>query len=208
LPARVREAKCNAADPLRFRSWPELFLPQRRYNLDGIPSASSANMKTRLSSLFLVALLATAPLCAASKTAFADPPGDGGGDDNNGGGGDDKNGGGEDNDNDNDGGGTGGGGTGGGGTGGGAQNPATNSKENETETDRIQNAVKKGQAVSLSTLLTFIKTTYNGTIINVDLQKRGKSLVYQVKLLTAENRLKILRLDALSLMDPNTASIY
>jgi hypothetical protein len=157
-------------------------------------------MKTRLSTLFLLALLATAPLCAASKVAFADPPGnDGGGDDKNGGG-DDKNGGGdEEND-----GGTGGGGAGGGG--GGAQSPATNSRENET--DHILNAVKKGEAVSLSTLLTFIKTTYNGTIINVDLQRRGKSLVYQVKLLTAENKLKILRLDALSLMDPNTASIY
>jgi uncharacterized membrane protein YkoI len=194
LPARVREAKCNAADPLRFRSWPELFLPQRKYNLGGIPSASSANMKTRLSTLFLLALMATAPLCTASKIAFAGSPGDDGGGDDKNGGGDDKNGG-DDDDN--------GGGNGGGG---GAQSPATNSRENET--DHIQNAVKKGQAVSLSTLLTFIRATYNGTIINVDLQRRGKALIYQVKLLTAENKLKILRLDALSLTDPNTASIY
>lgn len=160
-------------------------------------------MKTRFTTLFLLAILATAPLCVAGKSAFAGS-GEGGG------GGDSKNGGGDDDDSGSDGDvNSGGGGTGtGGGSGsiGSTQNTTSNSKLNDS--DFVLNAVLRGQAVSMRVLFNFIAATYSGTVINVDLHKQGNGFIYRIKLLTADNRLQILRLDAVKLTDQNTASIY
>jgi uncharacterized membrane protein YkoI len=151
-------------------------------------------MKNKLPILLLTACLGAAQLCVASKTAFADDE-DGGkkGDDH----GDDDHGGGDDDDGEN---------NGGGASAGGNQNNNANSRANES--DRIRDAVRSGQAVSMRKLLNFIGETYRGRVINVNLKEQNSAYVYEVKLLTIDNKLRTLSLDALKLTDPNTASIY
>jgi hypothetical protein len=202
-PARVRETKCNAADPLRFRSWPELFLPRDAPKLGLGRRQKISTMKRRFAFLAL-ACLALGSLTQVVAPAWAG----GGGDDKNGGGGDDKNGGGDD-DNSGDGGeneGTGGSGTGGGASLGSSSSNSGNNKDNDSDT--AQNAVKRGEAVSLSTLLSFVRSTYDAAVINVELSKRGGRYYYRVKLLTSDSKLRIVDLDALKLTTPETASIY
>ena len=68
--------------------------------------------------------------------------------------------------------------------------------------------VKKGKAVSMRKLLAFLDTNYQGRVINIQLNQTGKTYQYTVKLLTSDNRLKIIDLDAASLTPVTTASIY
>ena len=145
-------------------------------------------MKSRRAILLLVTLLTAGSFISATAPAWADDDGDGG--KGNDGGGESKN-----------------------GSGSGIDGSSTNSlgssyKDRDDDSARIQNAVKQGHAVSLNTLLNHIKSNYDGTVINVELEKHGPNYIYQVKLLTSDNKLRILNLDAMNLTMSETLSLY
>lgn len=150
-------------------------------------------MKSRLSTFLLIALLAATPICVTSTQAHAEDD-------------DHEHEGGSGSGGNNSGGGTGtSGGTGSGSSNGGQSNSNGNHNDDSTE---VQNVVQSGNAVSLNSLLNFVNTNYNGTIINVELNKNGPDYVYQVKLLTEDNKLRIVNLDAKKLKEQNTTSLY
>ncbi len=153
-------------------------------------------MTSRLSTLLLIALLAAAPVCAVSTHAYADDDGERGGGERGGG---ERGGGDDDNEQD------GGRGTGGSSSGSGQSSQSSN---RNNDSDDVQNVVQSGKAVSLSNLLNYVNTTYPGTVINVDLKKEPDGYTYRVKLLTEDNKLRIVDLDAQQLKEQNTASIY
>lgn len=160
-------------------------------------------MKSRLSNLLLIALLAATPVCIASSQAYADEDeGDRGGE--------------RDDDRDDDGDRGGGSGTGGTGSGTGASgssapssaSQAGNSGKSDDDSTEVKNAVQAGDAVSLNKLLNFVNSNYDGKVINVELDKNPVGYTYQVKLLTDDNKLRIVNLDAQKLKEQNTASLY
>jgi hypothetical protein len=194
-PARTREAKCNAADPLRFPFWPELSLSFGKRRLGFIKHAKIMNRRFTILTLTMLALGQFVPAWAGD-----DKNGGGGG-----GGGSDKNGGDDDNS-------TSGGGFGSGSgssTANGANFSGTNGyKGKDNEIDTAQKAVSHGEAVSLNKLLNHIKATYEGAVINVELVRLQGRYFYKVKILTSDNTLRVVQLDALKLTEPETASIY
>lgn len=84
----------------------------------------------------------------------------------------------------------------------------TGAKDYGASNDEVRWLVRNGKAASMRKLLAFIGANYDGRIINIQLNKTGKSYRYSVKLLTNGNRLKIVELDALNLTPVTTASIY
>jgi uncharacterized membrane protein YkoI len=149
--------------------------------------------KTFVNILFLILLIGT-PMSVKSGLALAD---------SNGGSGN-----GEGKDNDSDEGDDGDDNPGGGSVGSsGGTNPSSNSKK-PNDSGSIQDAVIQGKAVSLSKLMKFLSANYDGRVINVDLKKLDTKYVYQVKLLTPDNKLLTLKLDALKLTTPDSASLY
>lgn len=157
-------------------------------------------MKSRLSIPLLIALLAATPVCVASSQAFAGDD-DHEHEDHHEGGGDHHEGGGS-------GGGSGSSGGTGSGSGSSSNSQSGASGNHDDDSSEAQNVVQSGKAVSLNSLLNYVSSNYPGTVINVDLKKDGADYTYQVKLLTEDNKLRIVNLDAKQLKEQNTASIY
>ena len=68
-----------------------------------------------------------------------------------------------------------------------------------SEQDRVRDAVRSGKAVPLAKLKAHVAKTYPGKVISISLQRSLFRYVYRVKILDSKNRLKLIRLDALSL---------
>jgi uncharacterized membrane protein YkoI len=65
--------------------------------------------------------------------------------------------------------------------------------------ERAFKAVRKGKAVSLVTLKSHLSTNYPGKILSVDMRRKSGVYYYQIRLLTAGNRIRSVSLNALSL---------
>ncbi|MFP6759963.1 MAG: PepSY domain-containing protein [Alphaproteobacteria bacterium] len=61
---------------------------------------------------------------------------------------------------------------------------------------RARDAVNAGDVLPLSAVLGIVRSQFSGRVMDVDLQQRGQSMVYQVKLLTPDGRLMRISVDA------------
>ena len=105
---------------------------------------------------------------------------------------------------------SGGGGSGGSGSGSGSGNGSSNSQGEDddddkdedngsSEANKARDAVAQGKAVTLSALVAFLKKTYPGKVLDVDLKRSSGRYEYRVKILQASGKVVRLRLDALTL---------
>jgi hypothetical protein len=67
------------------------------------------------------------------------------------------------------------------------------------EQERARKAVRKGKAVPLQKLLSFIRENHNGRILKVNLMRAKGGYFYRVRMLGKGNRVQTLVLDAVSL---------
>jgi uncharacterized membrane protein YkoI len=67
------------------------------------------------------------------------------------------------------------------------------------EQDRALEAVKKGKAVSLSKLRAYLSEKHPGKILNVSLYRKSGQYFYRVRILSPNNRIKSMSLNALTL---------
>lgn len=65
--------------------------------------------------------------------------------------------------------------------------------------DRARCAHEAGEIVGLDLLLARIKRDQPGKVVNVELERDGDRFVYEVKLITSEGRLRMVKYDARSL---------
>ncbi len=162
-------------------------------------------MNRRFATFFLISLLTGTKLVACGNAAWAEDGEGSGGDGGSGGsgsggsgsGGGNDDGGNDDGGNDDDGGGEDSG-----------SGSSGSSSGSHSESDNIKEAVEHGKAVSLGRLMKFVNANYDGKVINVELKRQGNSYSYKVKLLTTDNKLKILTLNALTLAPADSAALY
>jgi uncharacterized membrane protein YkoI len=72
-------------------------------------------------------------------------------------------------------------------------------RQSSRDQERALKAVKGGKIVSLAKLKHHLKSTSPGKILKVELKKRSGTYFYRVRILTSDNRIKALTLNALSL---------
>ncbi len=65
--------------------------------------------------------------------------------------------------------------------------------------DKARDAVKSGEAVTLAVLMVYLRKYHPGKVLNVDVRRRNKTFVYQVRLLTRSGRIQTLRFNAKTL---------
>ncbi len=68
-----------------------------------------------------------------------------------------------------------------------------------SEANKAKDAVSQGKAVPLSALMAFLKKSYPGKVLDVDLKRSSGSYQYRVKILQSSGKVVHLRLDALTL---------
>lgn len=127
----------------------------------------------------LVAGLLAAVLALPSAPALADDGGGGGGNDGGG----------------HDGGDDGGGHDDGGDDGGGNDSGNTGSSSSGPN-DRVLKAVTSGRAAPLKDILAMVKSKYDGDIVRVKLDRSGKAMVYNIRILGKDNKLVDVQVDA------------
>jgi uncharacterized membrane protein YkoI len=72
-------------------------------------------------------------------------------------------------------------------------------ERNEEEHERALRAVAAGKASSLKKLKIYLDQNHPGKLLSVRLERKSGDLFYKVRILTVENRITSLTLDALSL---------
>jgi hypothetical protein len=65
--------------------------------------------------------------------------------------------------------------------------------------DKVRDAVKSGEAVTLAVLMAYLRKYHPGRVLNVGVGRRNKTFVYQVKLLSKSGRIQTLRFNAKTL---------
>ncbi len=80
--------------------------------------------------------------------------------------------------------------------------PETNIQSPNLSQNDAQDAVQHGKARKLKEVIRAVKSTAPGNIISVNLRSRGDSLIYDIKVLTKQQTVKTISINA------NTLSIY
>ena len=71
-------------------------------------------------------------------------------------------------------------------------------KDDDRDSSKIRNAVKRGEAESLGKILPNVRRKYPGKVINIRLTGRGSNLTYRIRLISRDNKLMEIRVDAQS----------
>ena len=71
-------------------------------------------------------------------------------------------------------------------------------KDDDRDSSKIRNAVKRGEAESLGKILPNVRRKYPGKVINIRLTGRGSKLTYRIRLISRDNKLIEIRVDAQS----------
>ncbi|MGB9142985.1 MAG: hypothetical protein WCB71_12380 [Aestuariivirga sp.] len=72
------------------------------------------------------------------------------------------------------------------------------SGDGESDQDRILDAVRNNNAVSLKDIMSVVRSKYSGEIVNVSLSGSQPNLIYHIKLLDSGNRLVELSIDSVT----------
>jgi hypothetical protein len=72
----------------------------------------------------------------------------------------------------------------------------SNKRKNQLDSDRIQDAVESGRAISLSAAMDILDKTKTGRIIDVRLVNMGSALAYQFKMISENGKVKTVSMDA------------
>jgi len=175
-------------------------MPASSWKLVPVPQDSSTiTRRAALVALMLGLLAAQAP------AARAEDGGGGGGDGGSDGGGDDGGDGGSD-----DGGGDDSGSDDSGSDDGGSDDGGSDDGDKDSDDgSKARDAVRSGDAASLKDILAEVRKKYQGKVVRVQVSGTGSKLVYKIRLLDAENRVVVVRVDARSRrIIGSTATLY
>ena len=89
-------------------------------------------------------------------------------------------------------------GKGGGGGGGGGHDDDDDDHDDKDDYQKARAAVRNGQAASLKDILRIVRRKYSGTVVRVRLSGSGGGLLYRIRLLTANNQVIEIRVNAVT----------
>ncbi|MCM2398761.1 PepSY domain-containing protein [Rhizobium sp. S95] len=70
--------------------------------------------------------------------------------------------------------------------------------DTDDDRDRIRESVEKGEIKSLADLRRIVLARVNGKIVSTEIDRKGKSLIYEFRVLSTEGRLVEVEVDAAS----------
>ena len=71
-------------------------------------------------------------------------------------------------------------------------------KDDDRDSSKIRNAVKRGEAASLGKILPAVRRKYPGKVVRIRLTGQGAKLTYRIRLISRDNKLLEVRVDAQS----------